>query len=279
MFDHYGLPVKYKRILKIFFLNTQSPVRFNGELSEWFDVKSGTGQGDIQGPPIFNVCINWCSELAVANNSLTRGFPVDDCDECFIVDIDYADDQALSDSTQEGLQETTDNFSKYCAYTSLRINAEKTKSMKVMKNKSQRPSQLNDTLWMYVDGELIEQETEFKYLGPIVSCDGKLGKELDSRIQKASGSFSCLGKIWKNRNIRLCNKVRIYKAAVLTVLCYGCETWNTTVKQQDQLEAFHMRCLRRILKVRWHDMVSNDEILDITDAGKLDDHISRMPLR
>ena len=69
----------------------------------------------------------------------------------------------------------------------------------------------------------MEQGTEFKYLGSILSCDGRIDKELDVRIQKASGAFSCLGKIWKNSNIRLLNKVWICKAAVLTVLCYGCE--------------------------------------------------------
>ena len=43
--------------------DTISAVRHNGELSFWFDVRSGTRQGDIQGPPIFNFCLNlpWCT--------------------------------------------------------------------------------------------------------------------------------------------------------------------------------------------------------------------------
>ena len=51
-FDHYGLPQKYIRVLKAFFNNTLSAVRHNGELSNWFPVKSGTGQGDIVGPSL-----------------------------------------------------------------------------------------------------------------------------------------------------------------------------------------------------------------------------------
>ena len=39
-----------------------SAVRVNGEMSDWFSVNSGTGQGDIQGPPVFNFCLNFLGE-------------------------------------------------------------------------------------------------------------------------------------------------------------------------------------------------------------------------
>ena len=45
--------------MKAFFTNTVSAVRVNGEVTSWFDVNSGTGQGDIQGPPVFNFCLNF----------------------------------------------------------------------------------------------------------------------------------------------------------------------------------------------------------------------------
>ena len=48
---HYGLPEKYARIFQAFFNGTMSAVRVNGEMSDWFSVNSGTGQGDIQRHP------------------------------------------------------------------------------------------------------------------------------------------------------------------------------------------------------------------------------------
>lgn len=42
--------------MKAFFDKTVSAVKVEGELTDWFEVKLGTGQGDIQGPPVFNVC-------------------------------------------------------------------------------------------------------------------------------------------------------------------------------------------------------------------------------
>ena len=55
---HYGLPEKYIRIFQAFFNGTMSAVRVNGEITDWFTVNSGTGRGDIQGPPVFNFCLN-----------------------------------------------------------------------------------------------------------------------------------------------------------------------------------------------------------------------------
>ena len=56
---------KYINVFKAFFSATASAVLVNGELTRWFDVDSGTGQGDVQGPPIFNLVLNWGLEHKV----------------------------------------------------------------------------------------------------------------------------------------------------------------------------------------------------------------------
>jgi len=58
------------------------------------------------------------------------------------MDMDYADDMALVDNSEEGLQETTDLLCNYAALNAragLQINAKKTKSVVTGKNVSQRP--------------------------------------------------------------------------------------------------------------------------------------------
>ena len=72
-FWHYGLPDKYVRVIRAFFDGTVSAVQYNGEFSRWFDVANGTGQEDIQGPPIFNVCLNWAAEMAEMHKTISRG--------------------------------------------------------------------------------------------------------------------------------------------------------------------------------------------------------------
>ncbi|KAI8517816.1 hypothetical protein Bbelb_038330 [Branchiostoma belcheri] len=53
----------------------------------------------------------------------------------------------------------------------------------------------------------------------------------------------------------------VYNACVLSTLLYGSETWSTYAKQEHRLNAFHMRCIRRILGISWKDKVTNAEVL------------------
>ena len=69
-----------------------------------------------------------------------------------------------------------------------------------------------------IDGTTVEQVTEFTYLGATVTSDGRLDRELTLRIGKATGAFNQLNNIWKNKNIGLKTKMRVYIAAVTTIL-------------------------------------------------------------
>ena len=46
-----------------------------------------------------------------------------------------------------------------------------------------------------------------------------------------------------------------------SIALYGCETWTTGTKERRRLEALEMWCCRKLLKIKWIDKVSNDEIL------------------
>ena len=160
--------------------------------------------------------------------------------------------------------------------------------MVVGKDTSQHPLPKDRTLDIIVDGKPVNQVTQFTYLGATITSDGKLDKEISVRIGKATGAFNQLNNVWKNRNISIKNKVRIYIAAVITILTYGCEVWNTTQIQTRRLETFHQYCLRRILRVRWFHRKRNEEVLERAAISTLADivttkrlrwfgHVSRMP--
>ena len=61
---------------------------------------SGTGQGDIQGPPIFNVCLNWAAEIAEKHKAISGLLVLqkgtEQLEEEVITDTDYADDISVS---------------------------------------------------------------------------------------------------------------------------------------------------------------------------------------
>jgi hypothetical protein len=270
--------------MKSFFDKTVSAVKVEGELTDWFEVKSGTGQGDIQGPPVFNVCINLVMELVEYYKRISKGMLLEkswspEVRDVTVVDVDYADDLAALDNTKEGLQETTDMIVKFSAYSGLKINVDKTESMTVSKQAGQQPFTKEDTLAITIGNKVVQQCSNFKYLGAIISSDNSLEKEIAVRIGKATGAFNRLNNIWASKSISISVKIRIYKAAIITVLTYGCEVWNTTLALMKRIESCHLRFLRRILKIRWFHRVSNKEVLRRASTGTLEEHIASMRLR
>ena len=123
-------------------------------------------------------------------------------EEINLLDVDYADDIALLDNSKDGLQETTDLLCKYTAQAGLRINVKKTEVMAIGKDTTQRPYTEESMVDIIVERSLLQQVSNFKYLGVNISSDGTIERELSARIQKASGAFNQLSNIWKNRNIQ-----------------------------------------------------------------------------
>ena len=66
----------------------------------------------------------------------------------------------------------------------------------------------------------------------------------------------------QNHSLRLITKIKVYRAVVIPTLLYGAETWTLYRRQVRLLESFHQRCLRSILNIKWHDYVSNEDVLE-----------------
>ena len=263
---HYGLPTKYINIFRAFYSNTQSAVRVGESLTDWFEVAYGTGQGDIQAPPLFNIVLNWALEQAMSNKTISSGFTLQHRQSSrqparHVTDADYADDLGVLDDSVIGLQESTDLITHHCRKAGLQINVGKTKVMSIDKNINQQPFPEHACLNIKINGIPLEQVTTFVYLGSTLACNGSIDPELSHRICKASGAFNSLNKIWHNRCIKIETKTRIYESAVLTILLYGSETWQTTMKQIHRLEVFHQSCLRRILRIRFFHQIRNVDVL------------------
>jgi hypothetical protein len=79
-----------------------------------------------------------------------------------------------------------------------------------------------------------------------------------------------LYRIWENKNIRMKTKLKIFNSNVKAVLLYGCETWKVTSSIMQKLQSFINRCLRRILNVRWPDVIINTMLWETTGEKPLE---------
>ena len=70
-----------------------------------------------------------------------------------------------------------------------------------------------------------------------------------------------LDSILKSRDITLLTKVRLVKAIVFPVVMCGCENWTIKKAERQRIDAFELRCWKRILRVPWIARRSNQPIL------------------
>ena len=110
-------------------------------------------------------------------------------------------------------------------------------------------------------GQQIKLVKKFKYLGYMITSDGKCITEIKKRIATAKDAFQKLSLILKNRNISMKTKFRVLKTYVWSTLTYGCECWTITSDIEKKIEAAEMWFIRRMLKISWTEKKPNVNIL------------------
>ena len=75
-----------------------------------------------------------------------------------------------------------------------------------------------------------------------------------------------LDSIFKSRDITLPTKFCLLKAMVFPVVMYGCDSW-TVKAERRRIDAFELRCWRRLLRVPWTTRRINQFMLKEISPG------------
>lgn len=108
-----------------------------------------------------------------------------------------------------------------------------------------------------LDDEELEDVDSFTYLGSVIDVKGGTEADVKVRIGKARIAFLQLGKVWSSKDLSLSTKIRLFNTSVKSVLLYGAETWRTTVSTIKTIQTFINGCLRKILRIRWPNVITN----------------------
>ncbi|RUS88701.1 hypothetical protein EGW08_003516 [Elysia chlorotica] len=125
------------------------------------------------------------------------------------------------------------------------------------------------------EGKNIKEVDKFTYLGSVVDKHGGIEEDIKSRTNKARFAFNSLRPIWNSSALSIRNKLRIFNTNVKSVLLYGSETWRTTKTNTTKLQTFINRCLKYILKVRWPQTISNEELWRRSEQTPIDIQIKK----
>ena len=113
------------------------------------------------------------------------------------------------------------------------------------------------TSWQ-IDEETV---TDFIFLGSKITVDGECSHEIKRRLLLQRKVMTNLDSILKSRDITLSTKVCLVKAMVFPLIMYGCESWSIKKAEHRGIDAFELRCWRRLLRVPWTARRSNQSIL------------------
>ena len=65
------------------------------------------------------------------------------------------------------------------------------------------------------------------------------------------------------------------KTIVRPVLLYGCETWKITKNDERKLNSFQYKCLRRILRIRWQQRMTNKRVVETAEINEISREVRR----
>ena len=89
----------------------------------------------------------------------------------------------------------------------------------------------------------------FVSLSTKINVDGDCSREIKRCLLLGRKSMINLDNILKSRDISLPTKVHVVKAVVFPVVMYRCESWTIKKAECQRIDAFELRCCRRLLRV------------------------------
>ena len=287
----FGCPDHLTDIIRQFHDGTKGKVMVGMQMSETIEVNHGTKQGCVLAPTLFTLFLTVV--LTILHQEVQEGIYIRSrtdgklfnlarlkaktkTKKGLIKELLFADDTALVAHKHADIQRLVDSFAEAARKIGLQINIDKTEVMYQPSPRNLSPLEP----CIMINGEALKVVTRFKYLGSTLSTDNRADKEICCRIQSACASFGRLERrLWSRRGIKLETKCKVYKAIVLPALLYSAETCTLYREHIKKLESVQQRHLRRIMKTKWSDYVSNVEVLRRAGLDSIEATLATMQLR
>ena len=208
-------------------------------MSEWFKIESGVRQGCVMSPWLFNLYMDGVMKEMLGGMDGEGVRMVVNRREWSVPCLLYADDLVLCSESEEGLRKLVERFGRVCKRRGLTVNTDKSKVM-VMSDEHMQCQ-------IMLDGEQLEQVSEFKYLGYMLddkgTDDAECGRKVSSG-RKVAGDIKSLVNA-KGLSLK-CMKV-LHESMLIPVLMYGSESMVWKRRYRSKMQAVQMDNLRGVL--------------------------------
>ena len=98
-----------------------------------------------------------------------------------------------------------------------------------------------------IDGGKMETVVGFTFLGSRITVNSDCKHKIKRHLLPGRKTMTNLDSISKSRDVTLPAKVLIVKPMVFPVVKYGCESWTIKKAESLRIDAFELRCWRKLL--------------------------------
>jgi len=121
------------------------------------------------------------------------------------------------------------------------VNADKTKYM--VRSPDQNAGRGHN---IEIGNSTFERVEQFKYLGTTLTNQNSFQEEIKSRLKSGKACYHSVQNLLSSSLLSKNLKIKIYRAVILPVVLYGCETWSLTLREERRISVLENRVLRRI---------------------------------
>ncbi|RZF38840.1 hypothetical protein LSTR_LSTR013781 [Laodelphax striatellus] len=183
----------------------------------------------------------------------------------------YADDVVLIARNKQTLRDAFKQLNERSAHFGLSINESKTKYLE-----SSRTRQVVERS-VILDDYSFERLNSFKYLGSVITDDNNVEADIKAKLAAGNRCYYALSQYLRSKTLSRKIKIEIYNTIIKPVCVYGAETWVLTKKDEDLLNTWERKILRRIygpvnIDGEWR-IRTNQELRDLYKKSQIVDDI------
>jgi len=211
---HFGLHPKLVKIIGLTLTNTKSKVKFRGELSDSFSIRTGLRQGDGLSPLLFNCALEYVMREWYKENpkSIKIGTSKDNINlNC----LGFADDLALLAKNLQESKKQISSLQEIAKHIGLKVSFEKTEIMMT------DPPLANK---IKIGDQEIKIVKQFKYLGEIITHNLNEKQTWQNRINKLTKAQHATKNTYNKKCLSIATKLKHYKTVTQPAITYACET-------------------------------------------------------
>ena len=241
------------RMLRTLLSDTTIEVRVRDADTQAFKSNIGSPQGDSISGPLFTIYLN--NALHEVEERLEKQ-PIDarDLNQMYKEmmeselppHMEYADDVDFLTEIPRKQKDHHQIAKEVLQEHNLLVNASKTEEITI------RRGTVDEERWREA-----------------VKLGSKLGDREDMKRRRnlATVAMKDNDNVWKKQwAISLKKRLRLYGTLVESILMYNCGTWGMSRKDEESMNSFHRKQLRRVLGVRWPHTISSRKLYNITNT-------------